>query len=66
MQEKKATKNKSTEEKSNFRSMISLNESLFEAIKVSIKTKNNDVSLKMIDNLTERPEIWVEFLSVKD
>jgi hypothetical protein len=43
-----------------------LNDSLLEATKSAIKSKNNDIALKMLDNLSERPELWHEYLSVKN
>jgi hypothetical protein len=44
---------------------MSLNESLMEATKGAIKAKNNEIALKMMENLGERPELWHEYLSVK-
>jgi hypothetical protein len=44
---------------------MTLNESLLEAAKSAIKSKNNELAIKMIDNLGERPEFWHEYLSVK-
>ena len=65
MQEKKSTKPNKLEDISNLKSLMSLNDSLFEATKTAIRTKNNEIALKMIDNLSERPDLWKEYLSVK-
>jgi hypothetical protein len=65
MQEKKSTKSNKLEDISNLKSLMSLNDSLFEATKTAIRTKNNEIALKMIDNLSERPDLWKEYLSVK-
>lgn len=51
---------------SNFKNLLSLNESLLEATKSAIKSKNNELVLKMMDNLGERPELWYEYLSVRN
>ena len=46
------------------KSLSSLNMNLIETVKQSIKQKNNDISLKLIENYAERPDLWGEFLRV--
>jgi hypothetical protein len=65
MQEKKSTKPNKLEDFTNLKSLMSLNESLFEATKTAIRTKNHEIALKMIENLSDRPDLWVEYLSVR-
>jgi len=65
MQEKKSTKPNKLEDFTNLKSLMSLNESLFEATRTAIRTKNNEIALKMIENLSDRPDLWVEYLSVR-
>ena len=65
MQDKKSTKTNKLEEISNLKSLMSLNDSLFEATRTAIKTKNNEIALKMIDNLSDRPDLWTEYVTVK-
>jgi hypothetical protein len=65
MQEKKSTKPNKLEDISNLKNLMSLNDSLFEATKTAIRTKNNEIALKMIENLSDRPDLWIEYLSVK-
>lgn len=64
MQEKKSINPNKLEDISNLKSLMSLNDSLFEATKTAIRTKNNEIAFKMIDNLTDRPDLWVEYLLV--
>jgi hypothetical protein len=35
-----------------------------EATKTAIKSKNNEIALKMLENLEDRPDLCLEFLSV--
>ena len=65
MQEKKSTKANKLEDFTNLKSLMSLNESLFEATRTAIRTKNNEIALKMIENISDRPDLWVEYLSVR-
>jgi hypothetical protein len=65
MQEKKSTKPNKLEDITNLKSLMSLNDSLFEATKTAIRTKNNEIALKMIENLSDRPDLWMEYLSVR-
>lgn len=46
------------------KNLMNLNGSLLEATKAAIKTKSNDIVLKMMENLTDRPDLWTEFLAV--
>lgn len=49
---------------SSIKNLLSLNSSIIEASKTAIKAKNNEFAFKMIENLSEKPELWFEFLSV--
>jgi hypothetical protein len=46
------------------KSLSSLNMNLIETVKQSIKQKNNEISLKLIENYADRPDLWGEFLRV--
>lgn len=48
----------------NMKNFNSLTQNLIETTKNAIKMKNNDIGLKLLDNYTERPDLWGEFFRV--
>jgi hypothetical protein len=46
------------------KNFLNLNGNLLEIMKTSIKQKNNDIVLKMMDTINDKPEVWFEYLSV--
>jgi hypothetical protein len=49
----------------NFKNISQFSNHLTETVRTAIKSKNNDIVFKMIENFTEKPD-WIEdFLKVK-
>jgi hypothetical protein len=49
----------------NFKNLAQFNTQITETIKTQIKSKNNEMVIKMLDNFMDKPDMTEEFLKVK-
>lgn len=62
-------KNKSTNSKlddlAGLKEILTLNGNMMEFLKTVIKQRNNENALKMLDIISEKPDVWHEYLAVR-